>query len=272
MAIKTEITDKLLSFFSLENDEQAEQFLNQFNEKFIEVDKAHTLQAVKDRAIGERMRQLTSGVLDVVKIFDPSVSFRSLEKESLEENLKLAKTKAEGYKSDLDVKLKDGSDKRVNDLMKEIEDKNKTIESYKSASETVSAEYEAFKNSSQEEIKNYKINHQIDNLKSKMTFRDDITDIERTGFQTFLNSNYNFSLNEQDEVIAKDKNGELIKNKNKAGTFLSPLEVFNLIAEENKLLKKNNADINKKNIFVPKSDEGQKNKLPENYLKRVKSI
>ena len=64
---------------------------------------------------------------------------------------------------------------------------------------------------------------------------DTATPLERKGFISYVNENYNIDLDGDNPVILKD--GHRIPDPNKAGEFLDPLPVIRMEAEKNKILK-----------------------------------
>jgi hypothetical protein len=100
---------------------------------------------------------------------------------------------------------------------------------------------------------------------------DNVSDIQRVGFESYLNSNFQLDLDEKDGLIIKDKEGKLIPNPNKAGSFLSPVEILDQIADKNGLKKKNNVDTRKNVTFAERKPavDDRKSRLSPTYLKRT---
>lgn len=273
--LKPESVDKLTNFFGIKSDEEIEPFINDYDKKFVPRDKAHEFDDVKTQATGERMKMITAKLRQVLEDVVPGVSFADLHNKRVEENLDFLKEKFTGIKTDLESKLKDGSDKRVNDLTKQMEDKDKTISAYKEANEKLSTEYDTFKTTKETDIKKYKIGHQLNEVKSRIAFRDDVTDIEREGFNSYLNNNFQFDLDEKDNLLVKDKEGKPILNKKAAGKISEPFDIMSEIAESNKLMKKNNAEQGaKKVIFTNEKSktENLNDQLSETYKKRLQEF
>ena len=57
-----------------------------------------------------------------------------------------------------------------------------------------------------------------------------LTDIQRKGFESVL-SEYQFDLDEEENLIVKDKSGNFVPSKQKAGSFADALELMDMLAE-----------------------------------------
>jgi hypothetical protein len=238
--------EKALEFIGangIENEEQFNEFKTSFEKKFIPAEIAHEYEDVKNKVFGERARQIISRLNNMGKAIGiDEVSNRKLAESKIEDIIDEFTTITSTKLNELSTKASEGNDKKVNDLMAQIADKDKTVNSYKEALEKVQSEYEGFKGSKEGEIKSYKIGHQLDQVRGQIQWVDNVSDIQRVGFESYLNSNFQLDLDEKDGLIIKDKEGKLIPNPNKAGSFLSPVEILDQIADKNGLKKKNNVD------------------------------
>lgn len=264
--------DEILNYLDATDVDSLDKFKEKFNSKFIPLNEAHKYPDVASKVIGKRMGEITSKLVDFGKTFGIEETFDSLKEKKVEEAIDYFKETLSGKMGELKEASKSGNDKKVNDLTKQLEDMQKSISSYKEANEKLRSEYDGFKSQSENNIRSYKINHQIENLKNKISWVDDLTDVQRVGYDAALKTNYHFDLDEKDNLVVKDKEGKLIQKKDKAGAFAEPFEILEQLAEANKLKKMNNAT-QKSSIFainkpVPKGELDTK-KVSSAYLKRI---
>lgn len=271
MQVKPEVVEKVFSFLGIENVEDAEKFQQEFNGKFVPLAEAHAYPDVAGRVLGRRMGEITSRLAEFGKTFGMDVTFDQLKEKKVEDVLTMYTDTLKTKFTELQDASKSGTDKRINDLAKALEDKEKTYLQYKEQLEKLSGEYDAFKQESANNIKSFKINHQLEDLKGRIAWVDGINDVQRVGFDTLLKSNYVFDLDEAGKLLVKDKGGNLIPKKDKAGAFSEPADILDMLADMNGLKKKNNADNNKKSVtFVAKPKEGEADKhVSSAYRKRL---
>lgn len=262
--LKPEEKDEILSFLGFEDfDNFKETFPTKFLTKEAALDDEEIVSKVTARRIGE----ISSRVLPVYKLVDPDISLNKLKEGRLEDHFKTLEEKAKATFEDLKTKASAGNDKKLSDLEKMLEDKDKSIQSYKELNDRITGEFESYKNETGNSIKSYKINHQLEQAKSKIAWVDDMTDVQRTGYNALLGTKYQFDIDEKDNVVVVGKDGKRIQSKNKAD-FASLEEILALEAEQNNLIKKNNAKSGNNPIFV-KRPESKGRELPANYLNRV---
>lgn len=147
-----------------------------------------------------------------------------------------------------------GKDKRVADLEKLLEDKEKSLKAYKEGLDEKEAKINEITTSYTENLKSYKTNHKLDEIKSKLPFVEDYSkkEVLRTGFESIVKTKFKFNLNEKDELEVFTADGNPIKHPKKTGEFLKPDELLFQVAEEQGLIKKNNApDKNKPVLIIP---------------------
>lgn len=76
-------------------------------------------------------------------------------------------------------------------------------------------------------LKNFKLNTKVSDIKAgTMKWGQAVTDVHKKGFEAILSEKYNIDLDESDNVIVTDKQGQQIPNKSKAGAFLTLPEVL----------------------------------------------
>lgn len=262
--LKPEEKDEILNFLGFEDFDN---FKEAFPSKFLTKEAALEDEDIVNKVTARRIGEISSKVLPVFKLVDPDISLNKLKEGRLEDHFKTLEEKARTTFEELKSKASAGNDKKLSDLEKQLEDKDKSILSYKELNERITGEFESYKNETGNSIKSYKINHQLEQAKSKLAWVDDMTDVQRTGYNALLGSKYQFDIDEKDNVVVVGKDGKRIQSKNKAD-FASLDEILALEADENKLIKKNNAKSGNNTIFVkPTKREGRD--LPANYLNRM---
>jgi hypothetical protein len=261
--LKPEEKDEILSFLGFEDFDN---FKDTFPTKFLTKEAALEDNEIVSRVTARRVSEIASKALPVFKLVDPEFSLNKLKEGRFEDHLLTLEEKAKATLSELKDKASAGNDKKLADLEKALEDKDKSILSYKELNERVSNEFESYKSETGNSIKSFKINHQLEQAKNKIQWVDDMTDVQRTGYNALLSSKYQFDIDEKDNIVVVGKDGKRIQSKNKAD-FATIEEILELEAEQNKLIKKNNAKSGNNPIFVQRSKNDKQ--LPANYLNRV---
>ncbi len=265
--LNLEEAQALLAYVGIED---ADKFKDEFGQKFFTKESAISNDEIISAVTGKRIKTLESKFLEIVKEFDPTITKSKLGEKHLEEAMDdyipVFKTKL----SELESKAKSGNDKKVSDLEKQYDDLNKSYQAQKEVTDRIESEYNKYKEESTNNIKSYKINHQLSELKNRIPWIDGMTEIQKAGYDTVLSSNYKFDLDEQDRLRILDKTGKPVQSKAKAA-IADPLEILDLIAEENQLKKKNNAQNGKQFFQIDTTKESSGRKLPADYLKRVKA-
>ena len=114
--------------------------------------------------------------------------------------------------------------------------------------EDLAAKLEAKENEFVTFQKDFKLNETRKDIwnKANSFISEKASDLERTGFQSYINQNYTIDLDGDMPVILKD--GHRIPDPNKAGEFLDPLTAIKMEAANNKILK-----VTDPNKVAPKS-------------------
>ncbi len=277
MALNEELVGKVLSFLNVEKIESEEDFDNfkqTFNSKFVSKETAHTDEDIKNRVVGKRMGEITSKLVEFGKALGQDVSFDKLRDKKVEDVITEFGSVVTTQLEQLQSKAKEGNDKKLNDLQKELEDKVKSLTSYKEALEQTQGLLAEKESNFQSELKNYKVQTKLKDIRASIPFVDGITDVQRAGFETIINSSYKFDLDEKDNVIVTDKDGNLVPVKDKAGVFADPTTIFTTVADANGLLKKNNLENVKKPVTFERQTETAKDskKVSTAYELRRKQL
>lgn len=91
------------------------------------------------------------------------------------------------------------------------------------------------------DIKGFNISTKINDIKRKIDFKSDLSNIERTGFESHLKDKFQFDLDDNKNLVVKDSFGELIKN-DKGTDFMNVEDVLTREAKNNNLLKMNDGN------------------------------
>jgi hypothetical protein len=229
-----------LGYTPTEGEEGTEKFQEFFNSKFVARDKATQDPELIKKFEGSRIGSINTAAK---RLFGDELGLTSEDfaNNKLEDVLAQVKEKYSKQIGDLHSKAKDGNDKKVNDLLAQLEDKDKSLKAYQDNLKTLEGEFNSFKESKQSEITNYMVGHQLNEIYSKVPFKDGMTEIEKSGFKAIVGQTAKFGLSEENQLIVRDSEGNPVKSKKSASEFASPLEVLTSLAEENGLMKKNNA-------------------------------
>lgn len=167
--------------------------------------------------------------------------------------------------------LKDSANSDADEKLTKVNNKLETItlerDEFKTSAEDAATAMEKMKGDNEKTLTGMKIEMHIDSAKNGLAFKDDITDMEKKGFNSIL-SDYNYTLNEDGNVEVTDKDNKPIFNENKTER-LSISQTFEKVAKENKLIKQNNAKPGGRTEFTP--PEGGGNQLHQAYEKKVKA-
>lgn len=160
-----------------------------------------------------------------------------------------------------------GSDELVKELQNKLEKQSSETRDYKNLLNSTKTEYEQFQEKSKGEMKNVKLNVIKQNELSKIKFKPEMTDIERRGYFSKLNDEYDLDLEEDDTLIIKNKKGERIKSGKTVGSFKSAFEVF-----EEEAIKASLYQLNKdagKPKPIPMAIQQQKSQSPGKQERRI---
>lgn len=238
-----------------------EKFKEHFNSSFVNKEKAHLDETVKSRATGDVLRRISSKVAN--ELGDFGIKTSDFEGKPFEEVVSVAAQNAKQRIQELS-ESQGKPDKRYQDLESQFQTIKQERDQFKGQLSQVAGEFETFKAQKDNEVKNWKIGIKLNEVKSKITFVDGISDIQRKGFESVLNE-YKFDLDETDNLVVKDNNGNFIPSKSKAGAFADAYEVMDFLADANGLKKKNNAkEPERKSV---QQAQGTEKKLPSTYMK-----
>ena len=232
-------------------------------------------EVLKDEEIKNKITGTAFGKINtkVAQLFDLKSS--EVKDKKLEDILELVKTGYSTKITDLENKVGEGNDKKVTDLTKKVGE----LETNLAMKETGLKDWEKKFNDEiadrEGKLKSYKLNDKISKVKN--TLADKFTEeykknpLVQGGFESHINSTYVFELDDKDEPVVKLKaDNSIVKSKVKIGHSATPDEIFLSEMEAKGVLKKNNADTNKKtHTFVPDTGAQGKSKLHPKFLEKV---
>lgn len=111
---------------------------------------------------------------------------------------------------------------------------------FKSEAERIGGIHESFKLEIVENNRKNKLNQGKEKLFNSIPFAPEAGELAILGFKAKLESEIQLDLDEQENLILKDKQGNLIANPNKAGSYYQPEEYFKEKAINEKVYKLNN--------------------------------
>ncbi len=264
--LKPEEKDEILSFIGVDDFDN---FKDTFQSKFFTKESAISNEEIQTAITGKRFKEVSAKLHKVAKFLNPDISLNEFNKKTIEENIPEIESLLATRFDEFEQKSKSGNDKRVNDLEKTLQEKEKSLNAYKELAEKEASEKAQIKNEYESGMKSYKIKHQYDQLKSKLSWIDEPTDVQRIGFDTKISSSYQFDLDEKENLQIFTADGKPIPSKSRAGQMADPFEVLDMELDVNKLKKNNNAKQIVINNFKP---ENKGRELLPSYQKRLREI
>jgi archaellum component FlaC len=267
--------NQFLGWNPAEGEDGLDKFQEFFSSKFIAKDKAITDPDIISKMEGRRIGSINT---TFNRLFGERLGLNAdqLKESKLEDVLTTLKDKWDGEVSEIKSKSKDGTDKRLSDMQKQLEDKDKSISSYKSTLEKLETDFNQFKDNSTSEMNDYMVNHQLSEQLSKLNFKDGISEIEKAGFKTIIGGSLKFQLDENRKLVVRDANGDPIASKKSAAEHATPVEALVQLADQNSLLRKNNASNQNSSAktVVPNKVNGQTDhkSLPKSYHDRIAAL
>lgn len=240
-----EIKD-LTEYLGIELGEDAtiDTFKESFSSQFVRKDRAADDEEIQKAIFGKQTREFATEVKRAAKESGIELSEEEA-KLPVKDLVRLLPTKKDEFYTGQIEKLKEGAKKpseavqeweqKYNQLNNKYEDTVSLLNNTKSTLEQKEQEFVTFQ-------KNFKKNEVVKDVWSKANsfISDTASELEKTGFVSYINSNYTIDLEDDKPIILKD--GHRIPDPNKAGEFLDPITAIKMEAEKNKILKVSNPD------------------------------
>lgn len=212
--------------------------LEKFKEKFSDSEVGFIPIKNHKADIGKVLGTVTSKVKSYASKYAPDMDFKAIADKPIED-IVLATFESQAL---FNKKLIEDSETKVKDLetkvgqkkdeaVKEWETKYSALENkFKDTDnllKSTAGEFEGFKKQASDQIKGIKLNVKKDEVFKKLKLISNISNLEKAGFSSLINTKYKFDLDENEEVYVADaSNGERIKSTAKAGAFKTPDEVL----------------------------------------------
>jgi len=228
----------LLSRIGFEGDaETPDQVVEFINSKFLPKDKAHEDPDIKRKIEG---RVFGEAYGELAKLTDGKFSKSELEKkpfkEAFAEVTGYFKTETEAVKA----KAKEGQSKQLTELQQQLEDYQKSIQDYERDKGILASKLQEVEQNANQKVRTYIVGMKRKEIESKLPWKEGMSEIERTGLNAFIESNFKIEADDTGVIVVKDKEGHTIPSKSKAGEVKSLEDIYMEIAEQGNLLKKNN--------------------------------
>jgi len=157
-----------------------------------------------------------------------------------EEIFAMYKSKVEAKITELESASGQGKDEAIKAWEEKYKKAEKERNDYKTMSEANLNGWNEEKANAAQKIKSFKLGNIVSGTKSKIPFKDGISDIEKEGFESYLAKNYKFDLSDSDEIEIYDPKGERVKTETGNG-FMGLEDLIKSEAKKNNLLKLNNS-------------------------------
>lgn len=232
------------SYLGIDSDNM-EDFKVKFSEKYFTDDNIAESTAFKEE-IGRITGKITGAVKQAAKKLNVEIDWTKENPtgKTVESYLDVVINKTgerfSTMETEFERKAAQSKDERAAELEKKFEVYKKKYEDTETQLKTVSTTLETERSDFQKNLKNEKINVRKSELFRGLTFKDTITDVEKVGFNSIIESAYNFDIDETDTLIITDKDGSPVWNKEKASEKMTPAKVLEQEAVKQNLFKLNN--------------------------------
>ena len=220
-----------------------EELTAKHNERFVPLDGIEKNETVKTKVTGTVLGKLTTKIAQTF-----GLEKKDVEGKKIEELISLGKEKLDGQIGELKTSLETSSPEEIKKLNAKIEKLNADytgkVTEYKALADT----YEKDKGEWQNGLKSYKLNDKVTKVKSDITDKlsEDYSknELVKKGFDSHFSDKYELDLDENDEIIIKDKSTKaVVKAKKEAHKNATLDEVILAEAESKGILKKNNGGV-----------------------------
>lgn len=199
-----------------------------------------------------------------------------VKEKTIEEIMELAKINYEKQLEEAKASAGSTDDEIVKKLEKELTTYKTKAEQLESGLTEWEQKYNNDITSLKGNLKQTKLQHKLNEIKSGIQFVDDFNtnQITKAGFETLINTKYKVDFDEEkEEIVVTDATGKPVKHPTKTGHFASYADILTMEAEANKLLKKNNGgNVVKKTVeFQQPTAQVPVRKIHPNAIKAVGS-
>lgn len=216
------------------------------------VDTSYVLRenVLKDDEINRKITGKTLGSLATKAAQTFGFKHSEIDGKQLVEIFDMVKVANEQRVAELEEKAGKGNDKKVEELQKTLLQREAEKKLAEDGLKQWEEKYNAESGNWETKLKQYKLSDKVSKAKESLKdkFTEDFTknELVKTGFESYLSSTYDFDLDEKDNVIVKAKDGSIVKSKKTVGHAATLDEILLTEMDAKGVLKKNNANDNKK--------------------------
>lgn len=248
----------LLTFMDVGEVKTIDEFKEKFNGKFSP--KSELEEATKK--LSEATGKITGGFTTHAKRIY-GLTNEEVKDKKWEEVMELGTAKLKAETEELKKTAGQGNDEALKEALAKIEKANKTALEFKAANEALQSTLEKTTGEYEGKLKGLKAGNIWESAKNKVLpkLKSDMSPAEKLGYEASIRD-FVLDFDEKDTPVVKDKEGNMIKNPNKAGAFLNPEEVLEHKALELNLIKKNTGNGGQQvnpNFFAGGQNQSQNN-------------
>lgn len=236
-----EAKEVLKAFGLPEDTDSVEKAVEGHRKKYVLISEAHE----QSSPVYAKIYGAVSGELaqEAKKLFD-------LSKEDMEEDgdkrplrdvMKRAKEKVGAKIKELEEAAGKNNDEKLKSLLDENEKLKGRNKQYETDLKKIGEEKDQLATSFSQKLKEHKVSSQRKDIAGRLPYSDAKKDDEiwKTGFDNYINSKYNFDLDENEKLSVTDKQGQKVPHPGKTGIYLSAEEIYDMELDKQGGKKKN---------------------------------
>lgn len=238
--------ESILTYLGFEPEKitTEEEFKTQFESKFGIKDQLLKDPAFTGKIFGQKVGSIEAKIKSNAKKMGVEFAPDEIKDKGVEDILELSFTKIAELNKKAMEDLEKTSKGTVEEQVKTWKDKYQSVESKLKDTEGLlsktSSEFEGYKKDQLTKAKTETITNFRKGALGKLDFKQDITPVEKVGFESVINDKYDFDLDETGTPFVKDKKtGNRIPSKKVTGQFMTAEEIFQEELIANKLAKIN---------------------------------
>lgn len=238
--------ESILTFlgFKAEEIKTEEDFKTQFEGKFGIKEQLAKDPTFTSKIYGQRVGSIEAKAKSGFKKMGVEFAPEEIKDKGVEDVIEIGLLKVADLNKKSMEDLEKSSKGSVDEQVKEWKEKYKSIQTKLEETEGLlnktSTDYEGFRKEVLNKSKSDNITRFKKDVIGKLEFKQDITPVEKVGFEALLSSKYDFDLDEQENPYVKDKKtGQRIPSKKVTGQFMTAEEILNEELVANKLAKLN---------------------------------
>lgn len=235
-----------------------------FHELWVSKNLAHKDKDIRGKVAGEVLGAATTKLKSIFSLDGEEIKDKKIED--------LIQLSAEKMQKQIDEAKQKGTktdDERVKQLETEKADLAKKAKEEESLRLSLAKQLEEKDAAFANEKKQLILNDRLTKIKSEIPFAKDISQVSKIGFETLLTQKYNFDLDEKNEVVVTDKEGNRIQNAAKTD-YMKAEELIKIEAsKENLIAKSNGGNQEKKTEQFQQQEGAPKRQMHPNAMKAL---